>query len=123
MENNNVVKEANILAVIENKNLFIVHDAVWDRKRKREQRYTLVGIRVGSVLRIGLTVCRTDEKFVKSIGRNEAAKKALEGDWTVPVISDDPRITRDYLYIVNEHVGENFNRYKRTLAKPKEEKE
>ena len=121
MENKNVVEEAvNILAEIPNQNLFVVHDAVWDRKTKKEQRYTLVGIRVGDVLRIGLTVCRIDEKFVRSIGRNEAAKKALEGDWTVPVISDDPRITRDYLYMMNEHVSQNFNRYKRTLAKPKE---
>ena len=108
------------IEVIDSKKIFFIHKGVYNEKLERDQKYTLCAIREDGYLKIGLAVCRLDENFVKAKGRNEAAKRALEGKWTFPALSDNPSYTRNLLYLITEIIDGNFNYFKRTLIKPKQ---
>ena len=104
----------------DNPNYFFIHGSVYVKNDKKYQRYTLCGFRDGDIVKIGLTVCRLDERFVKAIGRNEAVKQMVNSKWTIPVLDENPRIIRRMLYDAAATVENNFNLFKRSLAKPKE---
>lgn len=107
------------IEVLDSNKVFFIHKGVYNEKLERDQKYTICAIREEGYLKIGIAVCRLDENFVKAKGRNEAAKRALEGKWTFPSLTDDPRYTRNLLYLIAEIIDSNFNYFKRTLTKPK----
>ena len=108
------------IEVLDSNKVFFIHKGVYNEKLEKDQKYTMCAIREDGYLKIGIAVCRLDENFVKAKGRNEAARRALEGKWTFPSLTDDPRYTRNLLFLICEIIDSNFNYFKRTLAKPKQ---
>jgi hypothetical protein len=109
------------VAIIDEKYLTFIHGTYRSIKKNKykPQRYTICGLREGNIVKIGYSICSTDDRFVKSIGRNEAAKNAINSVWTIPVLDDKPKTIRYLLYHMANLIEDNFTLFKMKLSKPK----
>jgi len=110
--NNSKDNKQHSILNFENRDLYILYNKIDDNYYNNNIRFTLVGVKEDNHIRLGLSICSEKDNFSRKIGRELAYKRALNGNWLVPLKIVSPVEIRNYLQSIVNDIDENMDWYK-----------